>query len=92
MSVVYDYEVSPTNDHFINIVNRTVEIVTATLLPGAHLVNTLPILRHLPTWFPGANFHRVAAHCRKLTHEMHTAPYEMVRKKMVSKMRNVSSF
>ncbi|TFK65823.1 cytochrome P450 [Pluteus cervinus] len=82
MSVVYDYDVSPTNDHFLDVVNRALEIATSAVLPGTHLVNTIPILRHLPAWFPGANFHRVAVYCRRLTHEIQKAPYEMVRKKM----------
>jgi hypothetical protein len=38
------------------------------------------LVRHIPTWFPGAKFKRHAFYCRKLTNEM---PFEFVKKNMV---------
>ncbi|KAJ7468777.1 hypothetical protein FB451DRAFT_1401131 [Mycena latifolia] len=30
------------------------------MCPGAFLIEVLPILKYVPSWFPGANFKRLA--------------------------------
>ncbi|TFK74225.1 cytochrome P450 [Pluteus cervinus] len=82
LSVIYDYDVSHKDDHFVDLMERALAIGVTAALPGSHLVNTFPFLRHLPTWFPGAGFHRIAAHSRELVKEIRREPYEMVRKDM----------
>jgi hypothetical protein len=39
--------------------------VAELLIPGAFLVDIIPILKHVPEWFPGAKFHSKAATMRK---------------------------
>ncbi|KAF8637703.1 hypothetical protein AX16_010778 [Volvariella volvacea WC 439] len=84
LSVVYDYDVSPTGDRFVDLVQSAIHEVDRAILPGSHLVNTFPVLRHLPPWFPGAGFHKVAEKSRQLTWEMRMAPVDMVKKKMAT--------
>ena len=40
-------------------------------------------VRHIPTWFPGAEFKRSAEVGRKLTEDMINVPYEDVKRKRV---------
>ncbi|TFK74236.1 cytochrome P450 [Pluteus cervinus] len=82
LGIMYDYDVAPTGDHYAELAERAVLEASEAALPGSHAVNSFPILRHIPTWFPGAKFHHVAARCRKLTKELRLAPYEMVRADM----------
>jgi hypothetical protein len=53
-------------------------------VPGATPVNHIPILRYLPTWFPGARFHKFAAETKELTTQMKEVPFKWTQEKMVS--------
>ncbi|KAF8883247.1 cytochrome P450 [Infundibulicybe gibba] len=82
MAIVYSHDVSAMNDRFVTIAETTIDHVGQALIPGASVVNTFPILRHLPSWFPGVQFHRTAGRIRKLTSEMQNSPFDFVRKSM----------
>lgn len=41
------------------------------------------LVKYLPTWFPGASFHRAAAIGRELSMRMRVEPYNMVKARMV---------
>ncbi|KAJ6559130.1 cytochrome P450 [Mycena vulgaris] len=82
MQTVYGYQVKSTNDHFVTLSEHAAEKLKASTLPGAAAVNTFPILRHFPGWFPGCGFQRIAAECRQLTQEMQQVPFEFVKQNM----------
>ncbi|KAK7048352.1 O-methylsterigmatocystin oxidoreductase [Favolaschia claudopus] len=84
METIYGYEVQPTNDRFVAIAEKAVKKLSDSFFPGAVAVNTFPILRHLPSWMPGAGFHRYAAECRELTAEMQKVPFEFTKQNMNS--------
>ncbi|KAJ7704674.1 cytochrome P450 [Mycena metata] len=79
MSTVYGYEIQPTNDRFVTLSEESVKKVAESFFPGAQLVNTFPILRHLPGWLPGCGFQQFAAESRDLVEEMKSAPFEFVK-------------
>lgn len=59
MRIAYGIEVdAPGNDKYISIAEKGLAVFAAALVPGKYLVETFPILRHLPAWFPGAQFKR----------------------------------
>ena len=60
---------------------KAAEVVTT---PGLWLVDTLPALRHLPAWFPGAEFKRAAAEMRKVMIDFVNVPYEFTKQALVS--------
>ncbi|KAF8171823.1 hypothetical protein BJ912DRAFT_116020 [Pholiota molesta] len=60
MSTMYDHDVAPKNDFFVDLAETAMSGLKYTVLPGSMLVNELPILRFIPTWFPGAGFKRIA--------------------------------
>ncbi|KAJ6585036.1 cytochrome P450 [Mycena capillaripes] len=82
MSTMYGYDVEPRNDRFVAISENAVKKLSDSFFPGAAVVNTFPILRYLPSWFPGAGFQRFAAECRELTEEMRQVPFEFVKQNM----------
>ena len=47
-------------------------------------LSSLRLVRHLPTWFPGAGFKRKAVQWRAKMEEFVDKPYEMVQERMVS--------
>ncbi|KZT18054.1 putative CyP450 monooxygenase [Neolentinus lepideus HHB14362 ss-1] len=84
MSVVYDYEVAPENDYFVNVAETSVDMLSESTNPGAALVNVLPILQHIPAWLPGMEFKRWAQKGRDITMEMINAPLRFVRNRLDS--------
>ncbi|KAF9244242.1 cytochrome P450 [Melanogaster broomeanus] len=82
MSLIYDYEISPGKDHFVELFERGARIAIEALLPeSASIIATFPFVLSLPIWFPGAVFSRRAALSKKCANEMLSAPFEYVRKR-----------
>ncbi|KAJ6508851.1 cytochrome P450 [Mycena sanguinolenta] len=82
METVYGYEVQATNDRFVAISESAVSKLSDSVFPGSVAVNTIPILRYLPSWMPGTGFQRFAAECRHLTKEMQEVPFNFAKQNM----------
>ncbi|KAG5323096.1 hypothetical protein C0989_012416, partial [Termitomyces sp. Mn162] len=90
MATVYDKNMSKSNlEKFVTISERTVDMLSQSFFPGATVVNALPFLRHIPTWFPGAQFHHFAAECRAYAREMVEVPFKYVKDKMDEKATGI---
>ena len=63
--MTYSLNIQPYDDPYIKIAEEAVAAKTELLIPGAFLVDSIPILKYVPEWFPGANFQRKAAVLRK---------------------------
>ncbi|TDL29033.1 cytochrome P450 [Rickenella mellea] len=83
MMAAYGHEVAPEGDYFVALADRAVEAWSRAAAPGAYLVDTLPWLKHIPSWFPGAKFKRDAKIWSQYSKEMRTVPYEKTMKKIV---------
>ncbi|KAF7348388.1 Cytochrome p450 [Mycena sanguinolenta] len=82
LDTVYGYDLKSTDDRFVHLPEETAERLTENMLPGACIVNTLPFLRHFPSWFPGCSFHEFARDTRDLVVEMKNAPFDFVKQNM----------
>lgn len=60
--------------------------------PGAFLVDLLPILKHVPSWFPGAGFKRKASHYASINAEVVNLPFKAVQRSMVSYRLPIANF
>ncbi|KAI0672490.1 CyP450 monooxygenase [Trametes maxima] len=76
MRISYGMEVADQDDPYVNAVEEGVATFNEAFVPGAFLVETFPILRHIPRWFPGGGFKRIAARWQKIAHTMRDAPFE----------------
>lgn len=83
MSAMYGHDISPTDD-CVGLAEQAVGKLTESVFLGALVVNTFPILRHLPPWFPGAGFKHFAKESKVLTDQMQVVPMELVKKNMVN--------
>ncbi|KAG5723179.1 O-methylsterigmatocystin oxidoreductase [Termitomyces sp. T112] len=85
MTTVYDKNMSESNlAKFVTFSERAVNMVSESFSPSATIVNALPIIRHIPTWFPGARFHHFAAECRVYTTGMVEIPFKYVKDKLAT--------
>ena len=85
MSVMYGYDVAPANDPFVALVEVTQDVFEHGVSLN-WLVNSVPVLRHVPAWFPGAGFKRYAISVKSQVVEQLERPFEYVLDKVVSRL------
>ena len=83
LSMTYSIKVQPYNDPYIKIAEEAVESISELMIPGAFLVDVIPILKYVPEWFPGAKFHSKAAVMRKHASIMRNTTFAATEELMV---------
>lgn len=91
MKILYGHQVAPEGDVFVSLADKALATLAHSGIFGTYLVDYIPILRHIPSWMPGAGFKRKALQWRKLNRAMLNEPIEMV-KSRVANGRAVPSF
>ncbi|KAF9261882.1 cytochrome P450 [Marasmius fiardii PR-910] len=56
LEVLYGYHIQDDNDPYINLSDGMLVAVRQAGILGSFLVDYIPILKHIPAWFPGASF------------------------------------
>ncbi|KAL2844159.1 cytochrome P450 [Aspergillus pseudoustus] len=83
LKIAYGYNINPHDrDPLVALANEALENFSAAATPGVWMVDTIPILRYLPSWFPGAGFKRTAAAWRKTLLTTIEKPYRLVVQQM----------
>ncbi|KAJ7625699.1 cytochrome P450 [Roridomyces roridus] len=82
MAFTYGIDVLPSKDPYVTLAQDAVHTWAAALVPGLYLVDTFPILKHVPSWFPGAGFKRKAREWRKLSWNMAELPFAETKRQM----------
>ena len=79
----HGYEVHEGYDPIVDLVDTATEQFSLATSPGAFLVDVFPILRHVPSWMPGAGFQKKAQEWKRIIDRMADEPHEFVKKQMV---------
>ncbi|TFK81327.1 cytochrome P450 [Polyporus arcularius HHB13444] len=82
LGVAYGIDVQPNNDPYIATAETALHAMSMAGNAGAYLVDYIPILKHIPSWLPGATFKRQAAEWKKATDAMVERPFKAVRTAM----------
>ncbi|KAJ7639928.1 cytochrome P450 [Mycena rosella] len=82
MPVAYGIDVLPADDPYVTLAHKAVHTFSIATVPGLYLVNTFPILKHIPAWFPFAGFKRQAEEWRKLSRAMLEVPFAETKRQM----------
>ncbi|TEB31969.1 cytochrome P450 [Coprinellus micaceus] len=80
LSIAYGIRTQQENDLYIKTAEDAVHSIAATAVPGAFLVDSIPLLRYVPAWLPGASFRRKACEWHKLARRMLEMPYAEVKR------------
>ncbi|KAF9003579.1 cytochrome P450 [Cyathus striatus] len=75
ISITYGLDVQPSNDPYIQMAEAGVQPLLEASLPGAFFVDTFPILKYIPGWFPFAEFKRKAREWKELARNMVDIPF-----------------
>ncbi|KAJ3553129.1 hypothetical protein NM688_g3785 [Phlebia brevispora] len=80
--VTYGIKPLPKDDPHLKAADNALRGLVAATHAGAHLVDFIPALKYIPSWFPGAGFKRQAAEWCKATMNMRDEPFAAVKKSM----------
>ena len=58
MKIGYGIAVQESDDPYISIAEEVLSSFAEVGIPGAFLVDLFPILKYVPSWFPGAGFQK----------------------------------
>lgn len=84
LKIAYGHEAVSFNDDFIQNATRSMEEMGKGCEPSEFLVNAIPMLSYVPSWFPGAGFKKLAAEWRKHYDVMVDAPFNLVKEQMAA--------
>ncbi|KAF8147907.1 cytochrome P450 [Mycena galopus ATCC 62051] len=84
ISVAYGIDTLPVNDPYIALAEEAVKSFSDVMVPGRFLVDSIPVLKYLPEWFPGAQFKRIAREGRLLSQAIRNVPFAETKRRMAS--------
>ncbi|KAG7087581.1 hypothetical protein E1B28_013535 [Marasmius oreades] len=83
LKLAYGYELQSNDDPYVDLAAKALAAITQAVNHGAFAVDYLPILKHLPSWFPGAEFKRKAKDWAPLAVEVRELPWRLMKKALV---------
>ncbi|KAJ7144999.1 cytochrome P450 [Mycena crocata] len=84
MKIAYGYTVTSNEDHFVALAEEHMRLGSVVGAPGKWLVDSLPFLRFLPEWFPGAGFKKQARMWSQEMYSQFLQPHNWVKKQMAA--------
>ena len=84
MSAAYGIQRLEENDEHLRMIEDTAHIAERIASPGHFAVDAIPVLRYLPSWFPGGSFKKQAVQWKNRLHEIERLPYDWAKVQIVS--------
>ena len=96
MKISYGIDIQESNDPYIMAAQEALEAIHEAGVPGAFWVDVFPVLKYVPSWFPGAGFQKKAARWRGVNKSLIENPSRYVKEQLVrdhffEKFRNCSN-
>ncbi|KAL1725530.1 cytochrome P450 [Schizophyllum commune] len=92
VSAAYGIDVRSKEDPHIVEAELLMRRLMSSAAPGAYLVNSIPALRYVPEWMPGANFQAEAREWRDRAQEIVDRPFNVVKQSMADGNSETPSF
>jgi hypothetical protein len=83
MRTAYGFEDAGHNTSLMHNAEKLIVSFGAARIPGRFLVNTFPILQHVPEWFPGAGFKRYFRELAEMSRRTVQIPFSDVQERLV---------
>ncbi|KAL1742445.1 cytochrome P450 [Schizophyllum fasciatum] len=83
LGVAYGIEVPNKDDPRIVDAEALLKVLTQTSVQGAYLVNSIPALKHVPEWVPGAGFQALGRQWRGKAQDIVDRPFNEVKERML---------
>ncbi|KAM6489945.1 Cytochrome P450 [Amanita muscaria] len=89
MAMTFAYDVIPgKTNSFVELSQTAGKTLAKLALPGYTMINVVPVLRHIPPWFPFASTQKIAADLKKTAKVYWSEPFDYVRKSMAAGTSN----
>ncbi|KAJ3505494.1 hypothetical protein NLJ89_g7384 [Agrocybe chaxingu] len=82
LALAYGIEIHDLNDPHIEIAEQALVGLAASAAPGAFLVDSIPILKYVPAWMPGAGFQKKAKEWSEWTRKLLEVPFAAAQKEI----------
>ena len=83
MNIGYGITVQESDDPYISIAEEVLTAAAEAGIPGTVWVDLIPLLKYVPSWFPGAGFQKKAARWREAINTMAEKPFRHVQEQLV---------
>ena len=83
MNIGYGISVQESDDPYISIAEEALNGLAEAAVPGTFWVDLIPILKYVPSWFPGAGFKKKAARWKEANNAMAEKPFLHVKEQWV---------
>ncbi|KAJ7152976.1 cytochrome P450 [Mycena filopes] len=84
MNITYGIEVKAKDDPYIQIAEESMHGLGIACIPGNFLVDLVPALKYVPSWFPGADFKRKARRWYDVTRQLVEVPFAETKRAMAA--------
>lgn len=84
MSALYGIQISSMEDEYVVNAEKASEGLNIASVPGVFLLDFLPILRHIPSWVPGAVGKKIVDAYRPYVLDTKDKPFDDVKTAFVS--------
>ncbi|KAF8877175.1 cytochrome P450 [Infundibulicybe gibba] len=88
----YGINVLPENDPYIDTAEKAIYGLVEAAVPGTFLVDSIPLLKYVPEWMPGASFKRKAREWHEHATKMIEAPFAVIQRTIASGAATEPSF
>ncbi|KAK7685292.1 hypothetical protein QCA50_011655 [Cerrena zonata] len=82
LMVTYGVDIKTADSEFITNAQHVSDTVNKSAMPGAHVVDLIPVFKYLPKWFPFASFHKIGDYGRRIALEFVNRPFAYVQRAM----------
>ena len=83
MKIAYGIAVQESDDPYISTAEEVLSGVAEAGIPGSFLVDLFPVLKYVPSWFPGASFQKRTARWKEAVNIMAEKPFRHVKEQLV---------
>ncbi|KAL1672543.1 cytochrome P450 [Schizophyllum commune] len=92
LRLAYGLDIQKKDDPHVTDAEALLRMLTKSSIQGSYLVNSVPALKWVPEWVPGADFKRVARLWRGLGNATVDKPFREVKESMTGDIPPTSSF
>jgi hypothetical protein len=83
MRTAYGFDDIRQNQSLIHIAEKLILEFAEASVPGRYLVNYFPILKYVPSWFPGAGFKKRFKEVAQMSFKSLYPPFEEAKRDLV---------
>ena len=91
VNIAYGIDVQESDDPYLSLAEEALNGLNQAAILGTFWVDLFPLLKYVPSWFPGAGFQKKAAHWREVNASLAEKPFRYVEEQLVGEHFFVSS-